>query len=109
MKEQPITSQSDNGLGIASMVLGTISLSGFGFLLGIPAIVLAIIALKKKAGNRGLSIAGLVTGIVSTVLSLLFLAFVILMIIISANEPTDTDTDRNIDPGYERGINSDHI
>ena len=108
MKEQP-TTQSDSSLAIASMVLGTVSLTGPGLFLGIPAIILAIIALKKKAAGRGLSIAGLVTGIVSTVFSLLFIAFVILMIIFSADQPSDSNTDRRMDPEYERGIDSNHI
>jgi len=108
MKEQP-TTQSDSSLAIASMVLGTVSLTGPGLFLGIPAIILAIIALKKKAAGRGLSIAGLVTGIVSTVFSLLFLAFIVLMIIFSADQPSSPDTDRKMNPEYERGMESSHI
>lgn len=77
------------------MVLGVVSLTGPGLFLGIPAIVIAIIALKKKAGGRGLSIAGLVTGIVSTVLSLLFFAFIVLMIIFSADTPDEPYTPSN--------------
>ena len=108
MKEQP-TTQSDSSLAIASMVLGTVSLTGPGLFLGIPAIILAIIALKKKAAGRGLSIAGLVTGIVSTVFSLLFIGFIILMIIFSADQPAEPDVDRRTNPGYEQNIESNHI
>lgn len=79
------------------MIFGVVSLTGPGLILGIPAIILAIIALKKKAAGRGLSIAGLVTGIISTVLSLLFIAFLIVMLIVSANTP---DPDRSRDRDY---------
>lgn len=72
----PKTTQTDSPLAIVSMVLGVISLTGPGLLLGIPAIILAIIALKQGAGGRGLSIAGLVTGAVSTLFSILFIAFI---------------------------------
>ena len=94
MTEKKTSIQSDSSLAIASMVLGVVSLTGPGFILGIPAIILAIIALKKNAAGRGLSIAGLVTGIVSTVFSILFVAFLVIMIAISANTG---DTDRHYD------------
>lgn len=73
--------QNDNSLALTSMLLGVVSLTGFGFLLGIPAIILAAIALKKKAGDRGLSITGLVTGIISTVASLIFLVSMLFLIV----------------------------
>jgi Na+/proline symporter len=82
--------QEDSSLAIVSMVLGAVSLTGPGLLLGIPAIVTGIIALRRKVANRGLAIAGLVTGIVSTVLSILFVLFIILLIFLSVangNEP----------------------
>jgi Na+/proline symporter len=79
--------QEDSSLAIVSMVLGIISLTGPGLLLGIPAIVTGIIALKKKVANRGLAITGLVTGIVSTVLSLLFCLFMIFLITWSIAHP----------------------
>jgi uncharacterized membrane protein len=92
----PTPQTADNSLAIASMVLGVVSLTGPGLILGIPAIILAAIALKKKAAGRGLSIAGLVTGIISTVLSLLFIAFLIVMLIVSANT-SDSDWSRDRD------------
>jgi O-antigen/teichoic acid export membrane protein len=72
--------QEDSSLAIVSMVLGIISLTGPGLLLGIPAIVTGSISLKKKLANRGLAITGLVTGIVSTVFSLLFCIFMVFLI-----------------------------
>lgn len=79
-ESHPITTQQEGTLAIVSLVLGIVSLTGPGLLLGIPAIITGAIALKKKQ-NRGLSIAGLVTGIVSTLVSLFFIVlFVILAI-----------------------------
>lgn len=77
---------SAGGLAIAAMVVGIVSvLSGwalfFGFVAGVVAIVLAIIALKKKQ-HKGFAITGLVTGIVAVVwnfiLTLLFIIGLIL-------------------------------
>ena len=81
--------QQDSGLAIAALVLGVVSMTGPGLLLGIPAIILASIALKRKLAGRGLALAGLITGIISTVLSLLLIAFVILMIVWSNLRPQD--------------------
>lgn len=82
---------TDNSFAIVSMALGVTSLVGPGLVLGIPAIVLASIALKRNQGERGLSIAGLVTGIISTILSLLFIMGLILLMIWGATLP---ETDR---------------
>lgn len=79
--------QNDGAIAIVSMVLGIVSLTGPGLLLGIPAIITAIIALKKNIGNRGFSITGLVTGIVSTVISFLFLIFMVFLIIWGIHHP----------------------
>lgn len=80
MTKQPLTPQPDSSLAIISMVFGIISLTGPGLLLGIPAIIIGIIALKKRAGSRSLSITGLVTGAISTVLSILFFICIALII-----------------------------
>lgn len=82
--------QKNDSLAIASMVLGTVSLTGFGFILGIPAIILASISLKNKAGERSLSIVGLVTGIISTALSLLFVAFFLILMLFSVSHPNNS-------------------
>jgi hypothetical protein len=79
--------QEDSNLAIVSMVLGVVSLTGPGLLLGIPAIVTASIALKKKLAGRGLAIAGLVTGIVSTVISILFCLFIMFLVMWSIAYP----------------------
>lgn len=86
----PATSPQSSGepLPIVSFVLGVASLLGPGIFFGVPAIITAAIALKKQQGNRGLSITGLVTGIVSSVGSLLFLGFIILLIVIGLTAPS---------------------
>ncbi len=79
----------ESGLAIASLVLGIVSMTGPGLLLGIPAIITGALALKRKLAGRGLAIAGLVTGIISTVLSLLFIAFVVFIMIWGMMRPQD--------------------
>lgn len=78
---------NNNALAIVSAVLGIISLTGPGLILGIPAIVTGAIALKRKQGEKGLSITGLVTGIVSTVISILVIVGVVFLVIWSASQP----------------------
>lgn len=93
---QPVTEQpmpqasSDETLAIISLVLGLISLTGPGLILGIPAIITGSIALKKHQAGRGLSIAGLVSGIVSTVMSILFGVIIIFAFIWGLNHPEST-------------------
>lgn len=77
--------QQSDTLAVLSLIFGVVSLLGPGLLLGIPAIVLGGMALKKNSAGRGLSIAGLVTGIISTILSLLFIAAIALFIALGIN------------------------
>ncbi|HEY5695343.1 MAG TPA: DUF4190 domain-containing protein [Candidatus Saccharimonadales bacterium] len=74
--------QQESGLAIASLVLGVISMTGPGLLLGIPAIITGAMALKRNLAGRGLALAGLITGIVSTVFSILFILFIVIMLMI---------------------------
>lgn len=61
-----------NGLAIASLVCGIISILCCGYLLGVLAIVFGVVA--KAQGNRGgLATAGIVCGIVGLGIWLLFL------------------------------------
>ncbi len=67
-----------NGLAIAAMVVGIISLTiGWlpfgGLILGIAAIVMGAIALKQKT-NKGMSITGIVTGAISLIWNLFITA-----------------------------------
>lgn len=75
-----------NGLAIASLVTGIVAFvfgwaPFFGFLVGATAIVLGIIAMKKSASGKGMSIAGIITGAAgalwSIVLSIIFIVGVI--------------------------------
>ena len=70
-----------NGLAIASLVLGIVSLVFclcFGGFLGLPCIICAVIAMAK--GNRsGMAIAGLILSIVG------FLCFVTMIAVVAAN------------------------
>jgi Domain of unknown function (DUF4190) len=68
--------QRDNGFAIAALVLGIL---GFVFPLvcGIPAIVFGVLGrarAKEGAPNGGLALAGLILGIVSTVLVAVIIA-----------------------------------
>lgn len=88
------------GLAIAGMVIGIVSVMlgwvpFLGFCLGVTAIILSIVAIKKKQ-SKGMSIAGIVTGAVSIVWNLIVSAFLIIsMLGIAAygNEIQDTYTD----------------
>lgn len=80
-QDQPTRS---NGLGIAALVLGILSLPAAffagvpGIVLGLIAIVLGIVALRRvkagRADNRGMPIAGIVTGAIGLVLGVVVLA-----------------------------------
>jgi hypothetical protein len=100
-KEPDAKTTPSEALPIVSMVLGISSLLGPGFLLGIPAIITAIIALKKDMGNRGLSITGLVTGIISTLFSLLIIAFVIVAVVWSLGGPDNFEQSTPADPVFD--------
>ncbi len=67
----------NNGLAIASLVLGILSIilccciSVLGIITGIPAIILAVLSKKSNGGKMsGLAIAGLICGIFGLVLSI---------------------------------------
>jgi hypothetical protein len=75
----------DQGLAIASLVLGICSLTLVccgGFLIGIPAVICGVIAIKKanrgEAAGKGMAIAGVTTGAISLTL---FIAYLILVIL----------------------------
>lgn len=85
--EQP---RKSNGLGIAALVLGILSLPA-AFLAGVPGIVLGPIAVvlgvlglrrvkARRADNRGMAIAGLVTGILGLLLGILVLVFTVFVV-----------------------------
>ena len=69
------------GLGIASIFGNCASL---GMILGIPAIVVGVLGMRAanegRASNKGLSIAGVVTGAIGTVISALYLILFLVML-----------------------------
>jgi hypothetical protein len=76
-----------NTLAIVSLILGVLSILCLGILTGLPAIVLGFMHLNKiKAdpatyGGKGLAIAGMGTGAVGTLLSILGIIIWILLIV----------------------------
>ncbi|MNX65495.1 hypothetical protein D3C86_965570 [compost metagenome] len=78
--QTPPAQNQSKDFPIASLVLGIVSLLGAGIFAGIPAIIFGAIALKRKQPSRGMSIAGVITGSISVVLSLLFIAFMVFVV-----------------------------
>ncbi|SDY25659.1 protein of unknown function [Modestobacter sp. DSM 44400] len=78
-----------NGFGITALVLGILSLPAAffggipGILLGVLAIVFAVLGLRRvrarRADNRGMAIAGLVTGILGALLGVVVLVLTVLV------------------------------
>lgn len=65
--------QRTSGKAIAALVLGIVSIFAFGFIAGVIAIILGVLARKEidadpSLGGRGLATAGLVLGIIGIVL-----------------------------------------
>ena len=106
-----VTTPPSASMPIIAMVLGVVSLVTFMWFLGIPAIILGIIGLKKYSENRGFSITGLVTGILSTLLMVgtaIFLFFLMLLAIVNADPTPSSRYDSNRDTDrYERRDNGD--
>lgn len=70
------TPAATNGLAIAAMVVGIVAfISGWlpfwGLLVGVAAIVLGFIALKKPTG-KGMAITGIITGALAVLTSIIF-------------------------------------
>jgi len=91
-----------NGLAIAALVVGIIAVvSGWapfwGVIVGAAAVVLGIIALKKP-GGKGMSIAGIITGAVGALWSLIISAFFIIAIVtVGASGAVITEAARQAD------------
>ena len=73
--------QETGAMAIVSLIMGILSIVtccvGIGLIFGIVAIILAGISLSKKRG-KGVSIGGLVTGIIGTLLSLVIVIYMIM-------------------------------
>lgn len=95
--------KQDSTFAVVSLTLGLLSLTGPGLLLGIPAIIFGAIALRRGAPERGMSITGIISGAISTLFSLLILAFFVLIIVLAAN--TTDNFDRHME--QERPLQSE--
>ena len=63
--------------GIVSVVLMCVG----GAVMGIPAIICSAIAIKNQEQGRGMAVAGLITGIISVAITLIFLFVYILTMV----------------------------
>lgn len=75
-QQKPEQKSDSNGFGIASMVLGIVSLVFFctciNFVTAILAIIFGIIQLVRKSSKKGMAIAGLITGGLSLLFAVVF-------------------------------------
>ncbi len=96
-----------NGLAVAALVVGILSLLGLfcfgvpGLLLGIIAIVLGVLGIKKAntmpgQPQKGLAIGGIVTGAIGLLVGLAFTALLVF------GSTVDSDFESDLD-----GVNSD--
>ncbi len=98
--QEPVKPVSQ-GLGIASMILGILSLALFCTCVNIPlsitAIILGIVQLFKAGSKKGMAITGIITSCLSIVAWIIFIiAFV-----------TSTDFQEGFERGWEDGIGND--
>jgi len=94
-----IPTAPNDGKAVASLVLGLLSLLCFGVLAGIPAIIFGVLARRDIArsngalGGDGLALGGIITGILSTLITIGVVIFYILIIGAAvASAPTYTPT-----------------
>ena len=97
---QPHHKQDENGLAIASLILGVTSLAGLGALTGVPAIITGFMSLKNPV-NKNLGIVGLILGCVSTVFTLIVILFFILLIILAATSVAPSGHDMPANDSYD--------
>lgn len=84
----PAYAYPTNGLAVAALVIGIVAfvtglIPFWGLFVGATAITLSILALRKD-GGRGMSIAGLITGSLGTLMGLIMTAVVVIAIVASA-------------------------
>jgi hypothetical protein len=97
-----VSPSTGNGMAIAALVLGIISivacwLCGLGVVAGVLAVVFGILGMKRADAlpgrpNRGMALAGLITGAIGAVLS------VVLLVVIFVGAATSDDDGFNSDP-----------
>ena len=98
----PQQPREDQGFGIASLVLGIVSLvlfcTCFNFLTGILAIVFGIVQLTKTGSKKGMAIAGIIMSAVSFVVAIVF--WIILLL--------SSDFQESFERAYRNGLNDDY-
>ncbi|MER8046376.1 DUF4190 domain-containing protein [Streptomyces sp. NPDC094032] len=94
--------QPSNGMGTTAMVLGIIAVAGFcmyglGIILGVLALIFGIIGMKKanrgEATNRGMALAGVVLGSIGILVSAVFVAFMVWVIVEDPGGSADSSED----------------
>lgn len=98
--------EKKNGLGIASMVLGILSLLlacccyYLGIILGIASIILGILSMRKQEATKGFAIAGIITGGLGLVFAIVIIIIQISMVNSGAYEDIMTKfyNELGIDP-----------
>lgn len=107
------SSQPRNGMAITALILGILSLPaafvvGFpGIVLGILAIIFAIVGLRRagkdRVSNKGMAIGGLVTGIIGLIIGVIVAIFFFIAIGIAndcadeiGRQPTQTELEQCI-------------
>jgi Domain of unknown function (DUF4190) len=90
-----------SGKATTSLVLGIVSMVCFGFLTGIPAIVVGMRARKEirlsqgRTSGDGLALGGIITGIIGTLLGLAVVAIAIAVLAVGSS--VDDVVDRTCD------------
>lgn len=107
VNQTPVRQESKSGLSVAAFILSIISILTCLFLLNIPfaliSIILAIIALAKKYGKKGLAGASIIISAFSLAISTLMI--ILLMPLLSVMSDLVTDITRlNTDENYKEII-----
>ena len=89
--QQPQQPKKSDGLAIASMILGIVSILftccyGGGLITGIVGLVLGIIA-KSKGQNKGFTLTGIITSAVAIFLGIIVLILIIFGVWASVADP----------------------
>jgi uncharacterized membrane protein len=98
------TQQDSNGLAIASLVLGILSVTGASILTGIPAIITGAMALKNPV-NKGMGLAGLIMGAISVFFAVIIMIFIVILIFAGAFAASSMEAEDT--PGYINTPESD--
>lgn len=90
--EQPKTTPKNNNLSIAALVIGIMALSlcyapVIGLILGVVAVILGVTSLKNST-EKGMSIAGIVMGGLSALISIIVTLVLIFTVVLIAEYPS---------------------